>query len=362
MMIHVSPFGQAGSEKCLLYTLANSSGASVQITDYSGAIVSINVKDKRGKIENVAPGFPSVKDYRRNPGFLGALVGPVGNRISGAEFDYKGKTYKFKPNEFGKNLLHSGDFGFHTKAWRSYASADASIAKLVLEADFNESDTGFPGDLKAKVVYSFNENDELRIDYEIASDTPSFASPTNHVYFNIAGTGAKRLSLVDRQCVQIFADYYTKVDCESISLGTEKVDGTPFDLRIPTKLKDGFEKIDENEQMKIGCGYDQNFVLSEPLNPETGLRLAAKVSDARSGREMSVYTDMPCVQLYTANHLSRYNASERRYYKSRQALCLETQCAPDSIHHIGEFGFDVMEISADKPLRSSTVYAFGLVK
>lgn len=362
MMIHVAPFGQAGNEKCMLYTLTSSSGASVQITDYSGAIVSVNVPDKHGKIENVAPGFPSVKDYRHNAGFLGALIGPVGNRISGAEFDFCGKTYKFTPNEFNKNLLHSGDFGFHSKLWKAYAVADESVARLVLEAEFNECDTGFPGNLKAKVVYSFNESSELRIDYEIASDAPSFASPTNHVYFNIAGTGTKRLPLVDRQHIQIFADHYTKVDAESIPLSTEKVDGTPFDLREPLKLKDGFEHITENEQMQIGCGYDHNFVLSEPIDPETGLRLAAKVSDARSGREMRVYTDMPCVQLYTANHLNRYNAVEHRYYKPRQALCLETQCAPDSIHRKGEFGFDVMEITPEKPLRSSTVYAFGLVK
>ena len=70
------------------------------------------------------------------------------------------------------------------------------------------------------------------------------------------------------------------------------------------------------------------------------------------------FTDMPGVQFYSGNFLNRYNAAEHRYYKKRMALCLETQCAPDSVHHAGENGFDVMTIEPGRPLDSTTVYQF----
>ena len=110
--------------------------------------------------------------------------------------------------------------------------------------------------------------------------------------------------------------------------------------------------------MKNGSGYDHNFVLSGEIDKKTGLRLAARVTDGKTGRIMKVFTDMPCVQFYAGNHLNRYNSAEHRYYKARRGLCLETQCAPDAIHHTGEFGFDVMNILPDKPMNTTTVYAF----
>ena len=133
--------------------------------------------------------------------------------------------------------------------------------------------------------------------------------------------------------------------------------GTPFDLRAPVKIADGLALEAENEQLKNGQGYDHNFILSGEKD-ENGLRLAARVTDERTGRVMKVFTDMPGVQFYSGNFLNRYNAAEHRYYKKRMALCLETQCAPDSVHHAGENGFDIMTIEPGRPLDSTTVYQF----
>ena len=357
MKICVQPFGKADGKECQLYTLANSTGAYVEITNYSGAIVSVVVPDKKGRLDNVVLGFQDVKQYVKNPGYLGALIGPVGNRIAGAAFDFAGKNYSFEANENGTTLLHSGTFGFHAGAWDTIAVADEKEASLVMTRDFPEEKTGFPGNLEVTVTYTFNEKNELSINYVVESDKETFVSPTNHAYFNIAGTGYKTLPTVDRQMVEVFADHFTAVNAQCIPTGVVKVDGTPFDLRNPVKLADGFTHEATDEQMGYGAGYDHNYVLSGERD-ENGMRMAARVTDDRTGRIMTVYTDMPCVQLYTANHLSRYNAAEHRYYKKRNALCLETQCAPDSIHHEGEFGYDVLRVTPDAPLMSTTVYAF----
>lgn len=358
MKITVQPFGKIGSQACQLYTLSNSQGAYVRITNYSGAIVALGVPDKKGRIDNVVLGFEDVKQYANNKGYLGALIGPVGNRIALASFEFEGQKYSFTPNEKGKTLLHSGSFGFHAGAWDAVAEAEEKEARLILKREFPHDQTSFPGNLRATVTYTFGEDNALAIRYAIDSDAPSFVSPTNHSYFNLAGLSAKSVPSIDRQKIEIFADHYTTVDADCIPTGCAPVDGTPFDLRAPVKLKDGFARQEGNEQMGYGAGYDHNFVLSGPVN-ENGLRMAARVTDDRTGRVMTVFTDMPGVQFYSANHLSRYNAAERRYYKQRHALCLETQCAPDSIHHEGEFGFDVRKVGPDAPFVSTTIYAFS---
>ena len=360
MQIRIEPFGQYSGKKVSLYTLKNASGAFVQITDLSGAVTHLEVPDKKGRLDNVVLGFNDAKYYAKNDGYLGALIGPVGNRIKGAAFDFDGKTYTFDANEKGITLLHSGSFGFHTRVWDAVCEADENKASLTLTQEFRNADTAFPGNIKATVVYTFNNENELKIRYTIESDEPTFVSPTNHAYFNLGGTGAKKLPSIERQKMEIFADHYTTVDENCIPTGTAKVDGTPFDLRKPVKIEDGHKNEETDTQMKYGAGYDHNFVLSGSIDPETGLRLAARVTDDRTGRVMTVYTDMPAVQFYAGNMLSRYNAAEKRYYKKRQGLCLETQFTPDSIHHEGEEGFFSSRVTKDAPLVSETVYAFGV--
>ena len=356
MKLKVSYFGRAFKKAAFKYTFTTDKGAECTITDLSGAVIAIRVPDKKGVIDDVVLGFDDPKQYISNPGYLGALIGPVGNRIAGASYTFGGKKYSFTPNE-GTTLLHSGSFGFHTLVWDSSAECFPEKGVLTLKHFFPTEETGWPGNLDVTVTYTFSENNSLRIDYKATTDAPSFMSPTNHTYFNIAGLTKRHLSLIDRQCIEVFADKYTAVKDGCIPVGNESVEGTPFDLRTPVQFKAGLANEETNEQMQIGCGYDHNFVLSNPLDL-TGLRHAARVSDRISGRVLNVYTDMPCMQLYTANHLNRYNPDSGKRFTRRHAVCLETQCAPDSINRAGEEGFDVITLDKEHPFSSSTVYEF----
>lgn len=357
MKLTLTPFGKAFGKQAFLYTMTTRKGAVCAVTNAAGALVSIRVPDKNGVTDDVVLGFDDVKQYAKNPGYLGALIGPVGNRIAGAAFDFDGKHYTFTPNE-GTTLLHSGSFGFHTRVWDAECEVTEDTASVILTQNFAEAETGFPGDLSVTVTYTFAEDNSLKIHYHAESSKRTFLSPTNHAYFNLSGLhSGKHLSGVGRQTVQIFADRYTAVAEGCIPTGAESVEGTPFDLREGKKLADGFACEKDNAQMILGAGYDHNYILSSAIDL-TGLRPAARVSDRLSGRVMNVYTDMPSVQLYTANHLRRANRGMQ--YSRRKALCLETQCAPDSIHREGESGFDVMYASPDHPFDSTTVYAFSV--
>ena len=58
MSIRKVPFGKVESgEAADLYILTNSSGASVEITNFGGIVRAINVPDRDGKLGNVVLGY-----------------------------------------------------------------------------------------------------------------------------------------------------------------------------------------------------------------------------------------------------------------------------------------------------------------
>lgn len=56
--------------------------------------------------------FLNASDYEEKPGYIGALIGRVANRIAGGQFTLDGQTYNLFINN-GKNSLHGGKIGFN---------------------------------------------------------------------------------------------------------------------------------------------------------------------------------------------------------------------------------------------------------
>ena len=99
--------------------------------------------------------------------------------------------------------------------------------------------------------------------------------------------------------------------------------GTPLDFTTPHLLG---ERISANYKPIIqGIGYDHNYVLKG-----SGMKLAARAKDPKSGRVMEVRTTDPGVQLYTGNHLKGTVGKSGHVYEKRHGFCLETQKYPDS--------------------------------
>jgi aldose 1-epimerase len=311
------PSGQAVS----LYTLTNAAGTEAKITDFGGRIVSLKTADRSGNFADIVLGFENLDGYLRKNPFFGALVGRYANRIANGKFELDGHTYELARNN-GPNALHGGLRGFDKVIWDSQIIDTGNGFALELSYLSINGEEGYPGTLKAFVTYSLNEKNELVIDYQATTDKDTVLNLTNHSYFDLSGQFAG--NILDH-VVTIHADRFTPVDSNLIPTGELRdVSGTPFDLRSPQRIG---ARIDEDyEQLKLGWGYDHNFVLNG-----RGLRVIASVVEPTTGRKLEVLTTQPGVQFYTGNHLDGSVTGKGGVtYKYRFGFCLETQHFPDS--------------------------------
>ncbi|MCL4112316.1 UNVERIFIED_CONTAM: hypothetical protein GTU68_015046 [Idotea baltica] len=345
-----SSFGETPDGPVDLFTLKNKQGMTVEITNYGGIITSIQVPDRNGRFENVTLGFDNLESYLKGHPFFGALVGRYGNRIAKAKFKIDGKEYELAGNNNG-NHLHGGKRGFDKYIWEAQIVELKDGQALRLKHQSDDMDEGYPGNLDVTVVYSLDGDNQLRIEYEATTDKKTILNLTNHAYFNLAGQGNGN---IENHMLMINADQYTPVDEGLIPTGEiAAVDDTPFDFRKPQRI--GAEIDADHAQIKIGGGYDHNFVLNH--EPGQGaMQLAAIAYEPNSGRVMETYTTEPGVQFYTANFLNDdFKGSDGKIFGKRGGFCLETQRFPDSPN---QPAFPSAVISPGHPYQTMTAYKF----
>jgi aldose 1-epimerase len=395
---NTSPGDPAGAN---LYTLTNSNGMTVNITNYGGVVQSIWVPNRWGKATNVALGFSKLSDYVNDftqghtgtpwpaPGgsgdtYFGAIIGRYANRIANASFDLPGPGgghYTLDANN-GPNTLHGGFLGWNTAVWSAATSTGPGTASLELTNTFKSGEgcdpaqtktpcNGFPADIQATVVYTLTRDNQLKITYTaINSDKKldTVINLTNHTYFNLAGESS---GTVENQLLQISADDYTPVNENLIPEAPYfvPVAGTPFDFRhlTPigenirnTNLPDGVPPSTPHglKQLQVAHGFDHNWV----LNGYPGYRLVSRALDPRSGIFLKTFTDQPGVQFYSSNFLvGDLIGTSGNTYRQTQGFTLETQHYPDSPHHIGDAAWPSVVLPAGGTFNSTTSYQLGVL-
>lgn len=309
-------WGQHDGKKVYLYTLTNSKGTQVKITNYGGIITSWITNDKHGKKSDIVLGFNTLEEYQAPPPFFGATIGRYGNRIADGKFSLDGKTYTLATNN-GPNNLHGGNKGFDKVVWDTVAVVgdETAIAFTYLSKDGEE---GFPGNLNVRVKFTLTPDDELKIVYDAETDKATPVNLTNHSYFNL--TGDVNNTILDHT-LTIDADKYTPVDTTLIPTGELKaVAGTPFDFRTPKKIGADIDRVEG--------GYDHNFVLN---GKDDAMKLASVLTEPTTGRKLETYSTEPGLQFYTGNFLDgTLHTSDGKTIKKHTGLCLETQHFPDS--------------------------------
>jgi aldose 1-epimerase len=329
-----------------IYTLT-SAQVEVRVTAFGARLVSVRTADRNGKMADIVLGYDSLDGYLTDTPHLGSVVGRYGNRIALGKFSIDGKPYQIPINN-GANALHGGPVGFDMHVYQAHEVKDGVEFTRVSP----DGEMGFPGTMTDKVKYTL-EGNVLRIDYYATTDKPTVVNLTNHAYFNLHGNDVGNVLGMK---LEINADRYTPVDAGLIPTGElAPVAGTPLDFRKPEVI--GARINDTHEQIKLGGGYDHNFV----LNGQAGtLRLAAIVTDPESGRKMTVETTEPGVQFYTGNFLDGTVTGRHGVkYEKHAALCLETQHFPDSPNH-PDFPSTVLRPGAT--FHSTTTFAFSATK
>ena len=339
-------FGTLGDGRLVhIYTLTNSNGVEARITNYGGALVSLEVPDRHGRMGDVVLGYDALEEYIGDGNYFGCIVGRYANRIAGGRFSLNGVEYRLARND-GVNHLHGGVKGFNKVLWEAQEAEREDGVGLSLAYLSRHGEEGYPGDLSVRVLYLLTDKDELRVEYSARAHGDTVVNLTHHSYFNLAGAGD-----VLGHVLTIYADRFTPVDETLIPTGELRpVKDTPMDF---TEAKAIGADIDADyEQLRLGKGYDHNWVLSEGGGP---LAPAARVYEPATGRAMEVHTTEPGVQLYTGNYLDGVAGKGGRTYGRRSGLCLEAQHFPDSPNR-PEFPSTILR--AGETYTQTTVYRF----
>ena len=343
--VETSSFGSLNDGSAVeMLTLKNAKGATAKVITYGATLTELWVPDHSGKFGDVVLGFDQLQGYLGNHPFFGATVGRVANRIAKGKFTLDGKEYSLEINN-PPNNLHSGSKGLSRTLWKAEPLHEPHAAAVRFTSVSPDGDGGFPGNLSVTLVYRLTDDNELQLEYTARTDKATPVNLTNHSYFNLGG-GKDVLD----EILYLTAGHYTPVDATLIPTGEiQPVKGTPLDFTTPATIGSRIAEMKGEPG-----GYDHNYVLSK----EPGkLKLAARVLDPASGRQMEVWTTEPGVQFYSGNFLDGTITGKRGVvYGKHSGFCLETQHFPDSVNHPG---FPSVILRPGGVYRTETIYKFS---
>ncbi|WP_156032912.1 aldose epimerase family protein [Prevotella sp. 10(H)] len=292
-----------------VFRIKNNSGAYVEVMNYGATILSVVVPDRNNKLENIILHYNNIESYFTDPFYLGCTVGRYANRISDAKFILDGKTYYLDKNDV-ENSNHGGFNGLNRKIFDYKVNED----NIVFSTESVDRESGFPGNLRLDVSYSFSDNNELNIEYKAMADKRTPVNFTNHAYFNLSG---EKQSILNH-LFKVNADYYLETDDSFLPTGNiYPLDNTAFDFRRAGEIGQMLQL--KNEIIK---GYNTYFGTK---SNKSDMPLAS-VTDNYSGRSVDLYTSMPGFQFYTGDYLSGN-------FIPFEGLCIEAQYHPDGLNH-----------------------------
>lgn len=315
------------------YILRNDNGMTVKLINIGCSITEILVPDRNGEYSNVVLRYETLEEYFRNEHFLGSVIAPLAGRLESAELIIDDELYSFTPNE-GKNLLHSGEINPYNKIWDSSMEDD----KVVFQYKICDE---YPGAPQFTVKYMLSDDNELKLEYGVITETETVVAPTNHTYFNLGAedTGSHLI----RSNTEIFLKMNENLTAESV----EKCEGL-FDLKQEHLFSDIFTSDDEQIAVANG-GFDHYFIFAEDNQ-------SVDITDKKSGRTMTVRTTFPGMVLYTGNNLDENVVLKDRKSQKYAGFCVETQCTPAAL----KLPLDQeLRIKADIPYKKETVFSFS---
>lgn len=301
MPANVTPFGQTAAGQPVTAIRIGSADLAVTILSFGAALQDVRLT---GIAHSLTLGGPDMAAYDGPMGYFGTIVGPVANRIAGAQASIAGRLYRFAPNE-GTTLLHGGATGTQTRVW----SVDhATETGLRLSLTLDNGDDGFPGRRQITADYSVAGR-TLTLRLSATTDAPTLMNLASHSYWNLTGRPT-----TTGHHLTVAAEAYLPTDAGDIPTGEQRAVSGAFDLRQP-RLIDGTE------------GWDHNFCLC------AAPRALTDVATLTGGPvAMTLATTEPGLQVYDGRGIGTapFAGHGGAPYGAFAALALEPQRWPDA--------------------------------
>lgn len=330
------------------YRLINSNNSFIEVLNWGCTMTKIVVPDKDGNLENIILACKDMKMYIKNPSYMGALLGRTAGRICEGRITVDGVDYQLNLN-YGLHQGQGGTIGFYKKVWDTEVVEKDNAISLVCKYFSVDGEENYPGNVPVQVTFTFNEENELTIDYEATTDKTTLINLSQHNYFNLSGNIKRPIT---DEFLKIDADSIMELDETAATTGNKiDVTGTPFDFRTGKIIEKDIAC--ENEQIRIANGYDHTWNLNKKSKPDIYLE------DITSGRTMEISTNQKHVVIYTMNYSNGPVLYNGEVEKVRHGICFETQNPPIGRNQA------FLEESIIKPgekYSQVTIYKFGLKK
>lgn len=338
--------GNINNEDIVAYNVKMENGFEIEILNLGGIITKIITPDINNNLENIVVGYKNIKSYYNNPSYFGAIIGRTSGRINEGKIIIEDKEYNLNKN-YGTHQGHGGNIGINSKIWDVSVEKSTKSIELKFCTKCLDGEENYPGNVDIFVTFKICEQFEIEVTYEAYSDKTTLVNITNHTYFNLSGNMKRPIT---EQYMQLDSNYLVELDNTCVPTGKIlDVSSTPFDFRSLKCI--GLDIDKDDEQIKIGSGYDHPFLL--------GNSKKIYMEDKVSKRNMRITTNQKSAVIYTMNFTDEEILYNDKKSQRRHGICFETQAPP-----IGRdmcFIDDSLLHKSQKYMQK-TIYRFGLVE
>lgn len=330
------------------FTLTNERGTRAQFSSLGAAWFGFQRPEDS---ESLVLGCDTVKAQLSQRGYIGATVGRFANRIAHGRLLINNEPVQLEVN-LPPHHIHGGTVGLADKVWDSHITLkDDRIPTLTLSCQSPDGENGYPGNVRFMLTITLTEDDCVRFEYHAKTDATTPISLTNHAYFNLNGETAGRLH---EHAIKVDSDRFLEADEQALPTGAmTPTGGTGLDFSNWTDITQRLTAY-EDERLERAGGVDHCFCFDQ----DRAFRRLAAAQSRTSNVQLECWSDLPGMQLYTANFLGGSPKNSDYRFERHGAFCFEPGFWPDSPNHAH---FPDCMIDPDKPYSAIIEYSFKTI-